>query len=95
MYLSYEQVGAVAVVRTVADLTVPANATHAELQATVAGVAYTMDDATDPTVASGMVLLATEPPKSFLIEDIRRIRFICFDALNANLNIHYFAGRDI
>jgi len=95
MYISYEQVVANPVVKMGAALTIPANATQAELQASVAGIAYTMDNATNPTETSGMILLVTDAPKLFLIEDLLRIRFIRFGVANANLNIHYIAGRDV
>jgi len=95
MYVGYEQVAATAAVKTVAALTVPANATHAELQARTAGVSFTMDNTTNPTANTGIVLLITEPPKLFLIEDILRIRFLRQAAVDAALDIHYIAGRDV
>ncbi len=95
MYLSHEQVAATAVVKDVDDLTVPAKATHAELQADTSDIRYTMDAATDPTQTSGMILLTTEDPMLFLIEDIYRIRFTRGSGSNGNLNVHYVAGRDI
>jgi hypothetical protein len=95
MFLSYEQVIADATVKTVVDLTVPANATMAELQADTQNIRYTMDNINDPTQAVGMVLLTTEPPRMFLIEDLLRIRFTRGANANANLNIHYAAGRDV
>ena len=95
MYLSYEQVTATAAVKTVADLTIPVNVTHAELQARTAGVAFTMDGATDPTPTSGMLMLVTEPSKIFSIQDVQKIRFMRQAAVDATLNIHYIAGRDV
>lgn len=95
MYLSHEQVAATAAVNDVDDLTVPAKATHAELQADTSDIRYTMDNATDPTQTSGMILLTTEDPMLFLIEDINRIRFTRGSGSNGNLNVHYVAGRDI
>lgn len=95
MYLSHEQVSATASVKTASALTIPAKATHAELQADTSDIRYTMDNTTDPTVSSGMVLLTTEDPALFLIEDVYRIRFIRGSGTNGNLNIHYIAGRDI
>jgi len=95
MYLSHEQVAATAAVKDVDDLTVPAKATHAELQADTSDIRYTMDNATDPTQTSGMILLTTEDPMLFLIEDINRIRFTRGSGSNGNLNVHYVAGRDI
>lgn len=95
MYLSYQQVVTNDTVKTVANLTVPARATAAELQADTQPTRYTMDGATDPTQTSGMVIAVADTPKLFLIEDILRIRFIRGAAGNGNLNIHYLAGRDI
>lgn len=94
-FLSYQQVEADNTVKTVSDLTVPGNATHVALQADTANVRYTMDNNTNPTTGSGMVLLATEPPTNFLIADLKRIRFIRSGGSNGNLNLHYYAGRDV
>lgn len=93
-YLSYEQVATTNSVRDVNNLTVPAQATGAELQAADQHARYTMDDSTDPAAGSGMLLLTTSPPKFFLIENVRRIRFIS-SAGAGELNIHYSAGREI
>ena len=95
MYLSFEQIEADDTVKDVSDLTVPANATGAELQADTQDVRYTMDDNTDPSESSGMILGTTHDPKEFLIMDVRRIRFIRGAGSNGKLNIHYFAGRDV
>lgn len=95
MYLRYEQVAADNTVKTVAALNVHANATLVELQACTNDVRYTMDNATNPTQTSGMVLLTTQPPKTFLIEDLNRIRFTRGAAVDGNLNLHYAAGRNI
>lgn len=95
MYLSYEQEPATAAVKTVANLTVPARATHVEIQADTQAIRYTMDNATNPAAAVGMLFLVTDCPKLFLIEDLRRIRFIQVAAGAGNLNLHYLAGRDV
>ncbi len=58
-YLAFEQVVADASVDSITELTVPNNATHAELQASVNHVSYTMDGSTDPTQTAGMFLLTT------------------------------------
>ena len=42
-----------------------------------------------------MLFLTTEPPKTFLIEDVKQIKFIQGAGGAGALNIHYFAGRDI
>jgi hypothetical protein len=94
-YLSYEQVAVSNAVKDVDDLTVPAEATHAELQADTNAIRYTMDGATAPTTSSGMLLLTTSDPKLFLIEDIKNIKVIRNGASDGNLNVHYCAGRDV
>ena len=95
MILSNQQVAATSSVKDVTDLTVPAKATSALLQADTNHVRYTMDDSTDPTSTSGMLLLTTEDFTEFLIEDIKRIRFTRDASTDSNLNIHYVAGRDV
>ena len=95
MYLSYEQVTATAAVKTVADLVVPPRATHAELQARTAGIAFTMDGATNPTATVGMILAVAGQPKEFLVQDLQKIRFMRQAAIDATLNIHYIAGRNV
>lgn len=95
MYVGFKSVASTSAVKTVADLaTVPVKATSVELQAVTNHVAYTMDDATDPTATAGMLLLTTSPPKEFSIDDLRRIRFIRVTG-DGVLNCHYIAGRDI
>ena len=95
MYLFYEQVAATVAVKTVADLNPPANATHVDIQSDTQNVRYTMDDTTDPTITSGMIFVVGLPIKTFLVEDLKRIRFIRNGGVDAVLNLHYFAGRDI
>ena len=92
-YIAYEQVAISNVVKTVAELSPPANATHCEVQAETDAIRYTMDGSV-PTASSGMLLLIVHPPKSFLIEDLKLIKFIK-ETNDASLNIHYFGGRDI
>ena len=96
MYLSYEQVDA-ATVKTVSALTIPAEATHAELQASGGDISYTMDGETDnPGSGRGMIMHSDADPKLFLIEDVRNIRFVRGNGVaDANLNIHYVGGRSI
>lgn len=92
MFISFERVAISTVVKTVSDLTVPATATHAELQADSStagdGVRYTMDG-TAPSTTSGMILSANENPKLFLVDDLRRIKFIRRGANDSALLIHY------
>lgn len=94
-YLSYEQVAVSNAVKDVDDLTLPAEATHAELQADTNAIRYTMDGTTDPTTSTGMLLLTTSDPKLFLLEDVKNIKVIRNGASDGKLNIHYCAGRDI
>ena len=94
MYLSYQQVAATAVLKGVAELTVPAKATLVEIQADTQNVRYTMDGS-NPTQTVGMLFLTTEPPRQFTIDDLNRIRFIRGSGSDGNLNFHYLSGRDI
>ncbi len=95
IYIGFERVASSAAVRTVHNLTIPRGATHAEIQADTQNVRYTMDAATNPAEGSGMMFLTTSEPKTFLITNVRRIRFIQDTAGAGALNIHYFAGREI
>jgi len=95
MYLGFERVAVTNVIGLATSLTIPAEATHAEIQVDTNDVRYTMDDATDPSADSGMIFLTTEEPKLFLIEDVRRIRFVRGGAANGALNIHYVGGRNV
>ena len=96
MILSFEQVAVSnAVLTAAANLTIPNNCLWAELQATAGNIRYTMDDTTNPTIASGMLLVANEVPKLFLVEDLNRIRFIRDGAGDATLELHYGAHRNV
>ena len=95
MFLGYERVVATNAVKTENDLTIVGNATWVELQADTQDVRYTMDNVTDPAQANGMILLTTAEPKQFLIEDLKRIRFVRGAGTNGFLNVHYAAGRDV
>lgn len=95
MYLGYQQVMASIAVQTVAALTIPARSTWVELQATTNGVRYTMDGVTDPTTATGMLLVNGSDPLFFQREDLARIRFCRDGAADGALNLHYGAGRDV
>lgn len=95
MFLSYQQVEATDVVKTATSLTVPAGATHVQLQADTQNVRYTMDDATNPTPFKGMSLVVGNSPETFLVEDLLRIKFCRGAAATGYLNIHYFGGRNI
>lgn len=96
MYLLYEQEATTNTAKTVSDLAPPAKATGVEIQADTQNCRYTMDNTTAPVTGSvGMIFRTTDPPKQFLIDDLRRIKFIRDAGSNGNLNFHYFAGRDI
>jgi hypothetical protein len=104
MYLSFVQITVSTSVVTVPDNVIPSNATHVDVQADTQDIRYTMDDSTDPTANSGMILHSDHaggvtgiggPPITFLVEDIRRGRFIRDGASDAELLLHFFAGRDV
>jgi len=92
-YIGYERIIATNVVKDASELTIPAQTTHVEIQAESSNVRYTMDGSTDPTVDSGMLFLSISEPKLFLVEDVKKIRFIRDSMSNAALNFHYFVGR--
>ena len=95
-YIGCQRIVANATVRTLADLTVPARTTHVEIQADGNNIRYTMDNATPAGPTGGMIFLTTQPPKLFLIDDLRRIRFAWAAAgAGAHLNLHYITGRDV
>lgn len=93
MYLDFAQKTVTNAVLEVTDY--PKNATLVELQADVQEIRYTMDGSTDPTVSTGMILLVTEPPKLFSIEDLSRAKFFRGAGSDATLLIHYLSGRDV
>jgi len=92
VYVGFEQITVSSTVLTQADLTIPAGASHVELQADTQSVRYTMDNSSDPTAAIGMILLVTEPPKLFQLEDMQRVRLIRGAGSDAKLNIHYIGN---
>ena len=89
-YNGYEQEAISNTAKDISDLSPVATATHVELQAETNHIRYTMDGSTTPTTTSGMLLLTTDPPKVFLMEDFRNIKFIRDAASDAVLNVHYF-----
>ena len=95
MHLGFERVLVRNVALTAAAFTIPGNATHVELQADASSIRYTIDDVAIPTATNGMLLLVSEPPRLFLIEDLRRIRVIRSGANDVFLNVQYVAGRDV
>lgn len=97
-YLAYEQVTVGSTVKDADDLVSASknSSVLAELQADGQHIRYTMDDSTNPTSTLGMLLLTTDPPKLFTMEDVRRIRFTtgAADGVSAaRLNVHYVHGR--
>ena len=95
MYLKFESVAVAAAVLDIDDLSPDASATHVELQSTVGSVRYTMDGTTAPTITTGMLLTLNAEPKLFLIQDLKRMKFIREAAVTATLGVHYIGGRDI
>ena len=96
MYILCERIASTAAVQTAAALEMPPRATQAELVADTQNIRYTMDNQTAPAAGGpGMILKTTDEPKLFLIEDLRRIKFIADSGGAGGLNIHYLAGRDI
>lgn len=94
-FVSYQQVTVSTAVLTVSDLTVPAAAYGASLQADTQDIRYTMDGTTAPTAGAtgvGMVLLTTSDPQYFRIEDILNIKFIRGAGSDAKLNVHWVGG---
>ena len=95
MFLSYQQVACsnVVVVLNTA-ITIPPKATHCQIQADTANIRFRMDGSA-PTSSVGALLLTTEPPRDYLIEDVARMKFLGDGGSAANLNLHFFAGRDV
>ena len=91
-FLSHQQIATTAAVKTVSDLTVPAEASHAQLQSGTQDMRYTMDGSSAPAQAVGMVLKVGLAPETFLIEDIRNIKFVRGAGSNGVVDIHYFGG---
>lgn len=90
MFRAFQRVAVSSVVKTVADLTIPNGATRAHLQSeATSGIRYTMDGVTDPTTTSGMILRSVSDPLDFLIDDVRKIRFVRDGAADTALLIHY------
>ena len=89
-FLLYEKIAVTSTFKTVAALTVPVTATHVQLQSDTQDVRYTMDGSTDPAQALGMILKVGLAPETFLIEDVRNIRFVRGAGTDGVLNIHYF-----
>ena len=93
-YVGFERVAS-GLIKTVAELTIPANANGAEIQADTQDVRYTMDGSTVPTASSGMLFLTTEPPKYFDITELRNIKFIQGAGGVGAINIHYHTALDV
>lgn len=97
-YVKYESVQASDAPKGAEEFSIPEtqNVTRVALQATENNVRYTMSDsAEDPTPSSGMLLVADTKPEDFLLEDLKRIRFVSESGTPGVLNIHYYASRII
>ena len=92
MIVGQEEVYVAAAVKTGANLGIPASANGATLQAVGNNIRYTMDNVTVPTTVKGMRLLVGLAPEEFLVEDLKRLKFIA-EAGDATLLIHYYGGR--
>lgn len=95
MYIDHDSVTATNTAKDISDLTVPAGATGAELQAGAQPIRYTMDGNATASATVGMRLAVTMPPKEFLLEDIRNISFIREGGTDGELQIHWFGGRNV
>lgn len=96
MFIGFEQIAVTdsTTLHLASELTIPAQATAAQIQAGAGDVHYTLDG-TAPTATSGMVLETGNNPMEFLIEDIRNIQFIgASGAASSHLKVNYFAGRE-
>lgn len=89
MYTGFQRVASAASVKDATHITIPSDTTFVEIQADTQPVRYTMDG-TDPTASSGMLFLTTEGPKTFLVEDVRKIKFIQGSGGAGAINLHYF-----
>lgn len=100
-FLGFEQVAATAVVKDIADLTVPSRCDRVMIQADTQNVRYIMIPPANrpPTSALaqgvGMVFVVGLAPEEFLVEDLKNIQFTRGAGSDGNLNIHYYAGRNI
>lgn len=96
MYLSVQRVASDGTVKTFSAFTDVPKATHVELMSETQNIRYTMDNTTAPASGgAGMLLRTIDPPKPFLIEDMKRLKFTQ-DAGGAGvLHAHFFGGRDV
>lgn len=96
MFIKYVQVPTTSGVKTYVHCDAPnADFSHVEIQADTQAIRYTMDGVTAPASGVGMLLLTTEPPRTFLIEDFKKIKFTQGAGGAGNLNIQYVSGRGI
>ncbi len=92
-FLAYQQIAVnTAVVRTVADLTVPALTNYALIQADLGGpIRFCLNgtgNGNTPNTTVGMVLPVNTPIMTIDSAAIQNIKFIA--VVNTSLNIHYF-----
>ena len=86
-FISFEQVTATDSIKSSSDLTIPAAANFAMLQADTENVKFTLDGSTHPSY--GKRLIVGLVPEEIKISDLKNIRFIRESASNGNINIHY------
>ena len=91
MFVGYQRVAVGAAVTNLAGVAVvPAGTVRVQVQADLLNVRYTMDNATNPAVGVGMLLIVGQPPEWFEVQDFLRMRAISVGALSG-LNVHYYA----
>ena len=92
MFVAYQQIQVGAAVKDASAFCIPAGAAGAMLQAETRSIRYRMDNG-NPTQTAGMILLAGDWPKEFLVEDIARMRFCQTADGPTVLNVHFFGGQ--
>ena len=93
MISGYRQYAVESVVKTLDPSAFPAEANGgAMLQAESQNIRYTMDGTT-PTTTYGMRLIAGLAPEEFLIDDVKRMKYVLEAGLTGKLNVHFFGGR--
>lgn len=86
-FIGFEQVEADGTAKSAANLTIPALATFAMLQADTQNVRYTLDG--EKTPIEGKRLIVGLMPERVLIEDLKNILFCREGGSNGKINIHY------
>ncbi len=86
-FIDFQQVESTSSVKTVSDLTIPASATFAMLQADTQNSRFTLDGVKSPS--EGKRLIVGLYPERILIDDLRQIKFCREGGSNGKINIHY------